>query len=41
MIRVCAWCNRLLSFYRPVVPQKITHGICVHCYQKVLATVTP
>ena len=31
MIRLCAWCKRLLGFKEPLDDARTTHGICEEC----------
>ena len=31
MIRVCAWCKRVLGFKEPLANPETTHGICEQC----------
>ena len=31
MIRVCAWCKRVLGFKEPLDNSGTTHGICEQC----------
>ena len=31
MIRVCAWCKRVLGFKEPLDNPGLTHGICEQC----------
>lgn len=35
MIRVCAWCSRILGEVPPVESVERTHGICPECVERV------
>ena len=31
MIRICAWCGKLLGYKEPLDDNSTTHGICEEC----------
>lgn len=35
MIRVCAWCKRLLGEKEPLTDTRVTHGVCKNCHYQV------
>jgi hypothetical protein len=36
MTRQCAWCKKSLGEKAPMEDERITHGICLGCRQKLL-----
>ncbi len=35
MIRVCAWCKKVIGEKEPFEDKSVTHGICQDCYDLI------
>ena len=38
MIRICAWCNKVMGEKKPLSDKSETHGICQSCLDKEMGT---
>lgn len=34
MIRICAWCGKIIGIKKPILNMSKTHGMCKACWNK-------
>ena len=37
MIRICAWCKKVMGVVEPATDGRVTHGICPTCLERAKA----